>query len=595
MPDAEHVLNRMNARGELMAWQYAAANYPPVDSDHFHNETIVRLPYFDPSVNPNLNLDGSYFVSTFSHPEAGNTDSLAIFGSQLGVAKLGFKGGNQGKMLLTNRAFSTGDHASTEAPDWQVTPHPNDTFIPMGNPAVPFLELDPDLNHPGGASALGWHLVIPLQQWVENTGIGGFFCGLAGEECDGATPGGSQPKAQIWNLSTPQVPQLSSAFLTHFDPVPDGSGGNSAVAAAITKLNDGHFLLAFLKDTPVAQLEFYVSASTDIDDPNLFGAQRVPEAIVSTCGNGGALNGCTANPYDWQSFNFVTGCDGNLFIVGMRGDVNGDDDDDVVDNFEVQLFSGGTGTYSVALTRVDQLGTVGGVVPEGFKHMYCSDNSNTDQCDFMSAAGTYVDPNGQLIVYATGYDNDGGATSFVYGNGAGDTGGPWFGQSCQTGTCKAEGGYYRGVEFHERHGKAAIGSACPTMDDAWVEFYEQTAFNNGGDDNGQLFRSNYTTRDERNGYFGANDFNDKASSVRWCLPSGSSIQIFRDFWQGPFTYLNGNGQVAEIQRPPGRRPLSLHHRLQCAGGITRGELTTFQFLAGYSDPQGLSGNPDESN
>jgi hypothetical protein len=610
VPDAAHVLNRMNARGEVMGWQYDAAGYTSLDGSQFHAETMLRLPYFGPG--PNGNLDGSYFVASFSHPPLNDTFGGPI-GAQLGVAHLGFKGGNQGKMLLTNRAYNTGDHSSTLIADWAVAPNPADTYIPMGPPpGQPNFLLDSVVleNHPGGGAALGHYVVIPLQSWTYDNGVVGFFCNpLApfGLGCEGMTDPASQPIVQLWNMATPSDPVLSSSFLTVMDPVPDGSGGNAAVSTAFTKLNNGHFLLAFYKDTPVSQMEFYVSVGTTLDDPNLFGAgNRVPDAIVPVCSHADITSNvtnvgeCFHQPYDWQTFNFINDCNGELFMIGTRGDIS-DGDFDVLDNFQVQLFNANNGTntgpaYNVTMTSADQLPANGGPAPEGSKHMYCSDNSNNDQCDFQAAAGTYVDPNGQLIVYSTDYDDDGSALPpYVYGNGVGgDVGGPWSGQSCPSGTCAALGGFYRGIEFHERHGNMAPASACPTLDDAWVEFYENTNFNNGGDTNGQLFRSNYSTSNERNGYFGTNDFNDKATSVRWCVPPGSSIQIYRDFWEGPFTYLKGTGQVAEIgDLSDWVYPYTTNSN--AVGGTLSGSFTTFQFLPNQSDPLALPGVPDPAN
>lgn len=626
VPHAAQVLNRMNARGDLMAWQYDAAGYAGLDGSYFHNETMLRLPYFGPG--PNQNLDGSYFVSAFSHPPLEDIFNHPV-GARMGVAHMGFKGGNQGKMLLSNRAFNAGDQASTFAADWQVAPNPADTYVPVTSTtsSLPDLWLDPDQfgfeNHPGGGAAIGHYVIMTLQNWTYDNGFIGAFCdplSIFGIGCEGKTDPASQPLLQVWNMANPTSPTMSSQFLTYMDPVPDDSGGNSAVAAAITKLNDGHFLLAFYKDTPVAQMEFYVSASTNIDDPHLFGdPNRQPDAIVPSCGpnydstyqqevqidsDGNTeletfhTGVCETNPYDWQTFNFITDCNGDLFVIGARGG-----DEDLLDNFKVELTktnssSDAKPSYNVVMTRADLLGFVDGVVPKGLKHMYCSDNSDNDRCDFQAAAGTYVDPNGQLIVYATNYDDDGGGflpLPFVYGNGVGgEVGGPWSGQSCAGGLCPALSGYYQGVEFHERHGSSAPGSACPTMDDAWVEFYQDPEFNDDGGTAGQLYRANYPSAREHSRFMGDNDFNDKTRSVRWCVPPDSSIQIFHDVWSGEYAYLNGTGRVAEIADLSSfKYPYSTDSNQP--GTSLTGSITSFRFQPGVTDPQGTAGLPETSN
>ena len=90
VPDALHVLDRMNDDGDLVAWHHGSANYPALDDDHFHIQSIVRMPYL-----PDTELlDGSFFAATFSHPRSCSdksplSDCVAV-GSQLGVARMGF-------------------------------------------------------------------------------------------------------------------------------------------------------------------------------------------------------------------------------------------------------------------------------------------------------------------------------------------------------------------------------------------------------------------------------------------------------------------------------------------------------------------------
>lgn len=590
VPHASRVLDRLNATGELMGWQFLKNGYEDVEDQVFHSETLVRLPYFDPSVNSTL--DGSYFISTYSH----SIDDVPYH--SLGVAHLAFKTGNQGRMLLTNRAFSGGNHTTAGVPDWDVAPHPDDGFVPF-NDGTTLFTLDPQQNHPGGGSALGWYAVVGTQIFDDGE--------IAGIPEGGSTPPDSQTKVVTLNLSNPLSPVITSTFVAHQDP--PGDQGNSAFAAAITKLNNGHFLLGVEKDFPTKQMEFYVSTSTSLDDPHPFGPdKRDPDTIIPLCGSSGATTNthnsasdsdeCFNNPYGWQSFNFINDCNGEIYVLGMRGNVGNCNDDfffttgecnDVVDNFKIQVTNSGAG-YSVQVISVDQLPP--NEFGEASKHMYCSDNAQNDQCDLNAAAGSYVDPQGQVIIYASEYDPDGSFLSFAaYGNGAGDVNGPWRGQSCPGGTCGIFGGFYRGMEFHERHGNGAVGSACPTLDQAWVEFYEGVSYNAFGDSGGQMHRTNYVTRDERDGYLGSNDFNDKAHSVRWCVPPGSSIQVFKDVWTGGFTYLNGSGQVMEVA-DLSNFTYQYSTDGSGVGANTTGSITTFQFVEGYTDPNGIRGFRD---
>ncbi|HXI54990.1 MAG TPA: hypothetical protein VNO55_02950, partial [Polyangia bacterium] len=567
---------------------YAAAGYPGLNAAKFHTETIVRLPYFEGDPN----LDGSVFMASWSDPVV----------PRMGVAKLGFKTGYSGKMLGTNRSYMG---VSSGYGDWLVAPNPADTFLPSGDPnTIPGVNLglpgslfENGMNHPGGSSALGAHVIVPLQGWV-------YGCVIFGTLACGNTPDDSQPIVQIWDMANPSAPTIRSSLLSHVN-----GNGTANVGSAITKLSDGRFLLAVYKDTPTAQMEFYLSNGTDLDDPNLFAGNLDPNC-PGTCGR--LPDAVWENGPDWQNFNIITDCDGTLFLLGMRGDAD-PGNQDIIENYELGIASAGQtygcGFASLILNPIptnycvwtQPVGTSPPLAilseyghsapagsqtsletPVGQKHMYCSDNDNTDQCDFSAAAGAYVDPNGKVILYSTDYDGDGGFSSdgvLVHGNGA-----PWFQQPPFPGYP----GFIRGIEFHERHGNFGGSTACPTLADAWVEFYENPNFNNEGADGGQTFRVSYPERSERSAVLGTNSFNDKASSIRWCLPAGASFKVFRDNWSGSSAVLNGSGKVvgvtnlATISYPSG-------------GGNMNDSISTFVFQENVTDSQGISSATDDGD
>jgi hypothetical protein len=200
-----------------------------------------------------------------------------------------------------------------------------------------------------------------------------------------------------------------------------------------------------------------------------------------------------------------------------------------------------------------------------------------------------------VIVYSTNYDDDGSVFFTplnVYGNGLGEDGKPF--QPIPR--YPAIGGFIRGMEFHERHGNRAAGSACPTLADAWVELYQNVNYNSFGDDSGQIYRINYATRNERNNkQFGSNDFNDKASSVRWCIPQGSSFRVFREAWQGPSSVLNGTGHVAQIADFTRNVTYTYPDGSAAAGGSLNDSVTSGLFQENVHDPLGWDGVPDDTN
>jgi hypothetical protein len=523
VPNAAQVLDRLNARGELLGFHYSAAGYTGLNGEYWHAQTVLRLPFY----SWDTLLRGQFFVSSFSHIAGTGADN----DSHLGVARLGFRGGHEGEAVGSNRMYNYANNGTRA--DWDVTPNPGDTFIALAG--TPKFKIDELENHPGGMSGIGWHVVVPVQKWHYDN----FWPG-------GETSSDSNPYVKIYDLWSPDWPVLRSSFLTR-----NNGAHTDNMSAAITKLADGRFLLAVAKNTPVQRVEFYVSTGTNLDAADVFGTNgRLPDFYWSM---GGPSN-----------FNFITDCNGDIYMIGLRGG-----DEDWIDLNRIDFYTGGTyphGPYEVVRTFIGQ------------KHMYCSDNRNTDQCDFQAGAGAYVDPNGHVLIYGVNYSNDGGATSWVHGNGA-----PWYGSYA------ASQGYLRGIEFRERHGNAAAGTACLTLDDAWVEFYEHPTFNSGGGNSGQVYRVDYADRDMRNARdLGTNYFNDKTSSLRWCLPAGHSIALYRDPWSGPIQYLNGSGNVRYMTSLSG-----LNYAY--GGGSTNDSITAYWFVPNYVDASGWYGTWDSTN
>jgi hypothetical protein len=581
VPDPAHILNRMNPNGGLLAWHYSAAGYTPLDSDEYHTETIVRMPYLDGTP-----LDGSIFAADFSHEKCDNPGTIGDCGAHLGVATLGYTGGRLGRMLGGNRGY----WGPNGRADWWTIPTPNDpnnpaalgdTFVPLGSSQpTPHFNMsldDPNENHPGGASALGHYLVTGIQAY--DTGCAGFF------DLYSCNPIYSRGIVQIWDLTSPFDPKKLSSFTTYenYDLVKAKGAGKDAVGVAMTKLNDGRFLVAMITDTPLQQMEFYVSQSTTLDTSNVFGTnERAPDAVWPV-GTPHSFADMQAKVPEWQSFNILTGCDGTLWAIGGR-DENDDTrypGPDSVDLYQLTITQGGScGTpYCVTMTPASEA-PAGDHNARPTRGMNCSDNNGSLQCTFAAGFGAYVDPDGNVVLYGTEYDNDGSTGSFVHGNGVGGS---------NLGYYPAQGGYIRGKEFHERHGNNGPNAGCPTLDRAWVEFYSQTDYNNDnwGDASGQIFYQDYATQSLRNPDFGVNNFAGKAQSVRWCLPPGTFYQVKNA--SGASAYLAGSGVVVE----GGNLNLLTYPN---GGGNAGQSITSGQFIVDGSNPSGQwSGFPDSSN
>ena len=128
------------------------------------------------------------------------------------------------------------------------------------------------------------------------------------------------------------------------------------------------------------------------------------------------------------------------------------------------------------------------------KRLFCDGNCNLD-----AAGGAYVDPGGRLYVYGTNHDNDGPVAG----------GGPF---GCSGSLCSTSFAEFRPVP----HG------TCEVIEDAWAELNDDIRF---GDrslmiDFVDRFREDYSNFDRAEG------FEDKTSSVRWCIPAGASLRLW---------------------------------------------------------------------
>jgi hypothetical protein len=231
----------------------------------------------------------------------------------------------------------------------------------------------------------------------------------------------------------------------------------------------------------------------------------------------------------------------------------------------------------------------------GSKVLNCNDNAGRQECSFAAGGGSYVDPNSQVIVYGTRYDEDFyvGQPGFTDCNaGLTPDGTPFNFVAGRTTTNNVPcyPGTLHAKEFHERHGNLAIGTSCPTLDDAWVEFYSLGFFNDyGSDGSGQIRYVDYLSRLSQNPYFGANDFADKAQSVRWCLPPGAGYEVFQGNQSGPYAVLNGTGTVAEIA------DLNVPGITLSDGAIANQRISSGIFVGSGDPVNGWNGVPDTGN
>lgn len=316
-------------------------------------------------------------------------------------------------------------------------------------------------------------------------------------------------KVIFYSLANPEQP-VRLHELDH--SVVNGVGGiGEAGTASVTKLADGRYLLIIgRRDTNA--LDLYLSSSADLAAPGFqyFGTWTRSRGVSSTIGD-----------FTWgkyQSVNLVNQCDGTLFLVGTHnnGDIAWQDWADLY-RLSVDEASRGIGLTKVAKKRI-----------------YCGYNG-TNHCNLDAAAGVYVAPDQSLMLYATEHDNDGPVST------GGALGGAW-------GSIKLE-------EFRPNPHR----SSCPSINDAWVELYDDSGFQ----DRSLMIDYVDRTLENESNYDAFEGFEDKTSSARWCIPPGWRYRLFADknACGGSFRDLVGNGFVQSISN---FSDISFNDRVSCS-------------------------------
>ncbi|MFC1799701.1 WD40/YVTN/BNR-like repeat-containing protein [Candidatus Eisenbacteria bacterium] len=227
---------------------------------------------------------------------------------------------------------------------------------------------------------------------------------------------------------------------------------------------------------------------------------ELPGRITAVGDEGSMLNYTLTWP-EHQSLNLITQCgDGQLYVAGMRGDIVGGED--WMDVYRLDMDEV---TYEVTLTLVER------------RHFYCSYDGMSDQANFVKAAGLYVNPDGRLILYATNGDNDGPDETLC------------------------------GLEFRSQFHPTSVPGpqgdpwGAPTLEaDGWVELYSTY------DESDRSLMIDFDDRllqDYENLAY-VEDFDNRATYVRWCLPVGVRCVLYDEpyYGAGDTEILAGTGE-----------------------------------------------------
>jgi len=255
----------------------------------------------------------------------------------------------------------------------------DDSYLPpIEDKLIEAIDVDSGLLwHAGGMSVAGDILVVPVEEYKEAI----------------------VSKVYFFDVSDPEDPVMYDYYIDRtIDPIKDKAG-----AVAITKLPDGRFILATW-DTRL--LHFYLSNTTDIIDG--FDCENVAAWDKNDVQAIGGLD----TSFAAQTINFISQCDGELYLVALDGN-NGDlgpflpylEVENWAELFHVEFPDGDYSNIPI-ITKVAS------------KEMYCDDNPFVpswripSHCDFAAAAGVYIDPEGTLSIYSAPHYRSAGIIKF---------------------------------------------------------------------------------------------------------------------------------------------------------------------------------------
>ncbi|MEM1412373.1 MAG: hypothetical protein AAGH19_08430, partial [Pseudomonadota bacterium] len=459
----------------------------------------------------NLEAQGAFDPSPTSHYQGlarhpGPTNDPVFYitannkdgGGFLGVFRFGTRDGD-GERLRSNVQSPSQD---TE----DVQPNSSDSYVRGfrfdGQLAVGG-DLIPAYKHPGGPAIIDGYMLVPVDTPVNENDTTGMIVVF-----DVSDPLNPEPVSyfplnhKIDNIAVTRYPASSPDALVPWSSRyviwANGDGGNGVKMY-------------------VASLEGLATAS--FSQYNKWQSSFVNSIADWPTGTGAH-----------QSSTFVRDPSGDLFMVGTRhpGGLPGAGTD-YVDVYRVNGVSGAPiGQVSLELIFSRTLNCVvdggGGLV-------------DMRLCNFAAGGHTYVSPSGEIIIYAIPHDDQDGPV-IDYARLAEfrhvdvlRPNNPLLSSEPQA------GGPYTVTEG----GFVQLNGVIPDPSQAWfVELYDDDGFR----DRSIMVDYEDRTRFELNNFNNLDNFNDKASSVRWRLPFGVNVFLYEDDSSAgdPFL-LVGNGQV----------------------------------------------------
>jgi len=345
-----------------------------------------------------------------------------------------------------------------------------DTAPPSNDAVVRNIEFTSH-NHLGGIQISGDIMAVPL------------------EDANGSNPTGV---IQFYDIRDPLNPVLLPTTITR----PHNVG-----VVGFTQLPDGRYLVLATYGNN-AEIQYFLSAPNDLSSLSSTPTSTVQGSTIA----GWFVGNNAGGVYCFQNCNFITQTDGTVFLACT---LNSSPAAPVVNGLDIAvLFRVTVGASTVSLTQVSG------------RHFYCSSNSTGSNGNFNAAAGFYVSPSGELLLYSTTHDNDG------------------------PGDCVGM------TEF--RNYRGTRGGTAATACDAWVRLYADPS-GWDSDDRGIMFDAVDRADEDWNNFNNLDGgpipvgFTDQASSVSWLLPVGATARLWQnDSFGGKYRDLVGTGTVQFI-------------------------------------------------
>jgi len=461
VPNVEGQFRALKHHGEALGFHLGANT--PVPNIEKHYQGIQRLPGAGTPY---------FFVSKNGNPTSPRTTEEG----HLLVVRMGSRP-TEGERLRSNRLFRDAHTINTPPPL-------NDVVVSDISFSAPGFEYA----HAGGMQVWGDVLVVALDKPMS-----------------GSLPTG---KIAFFDVSDPASPVFMYDIPVNHD----------AATAAVTRLRDGRYLVAVGGANDSQNVYTYLSNGADIHDTNIiFTEYDVWRNDELTSGH------WPTGTESHQTLNFLSQCDGTLFLAGTNNDNPlAPDSDDFTDLYSVGPIDGS----NLRLQWVAR------------RHIFCESEAGR-LCNFAAAAGFYISPTGELILYGAEHHNDSshgsvGMAEFRHQDlFRGDS--PLWAPTADA----------RGPYSVPEGGTVTLdgGGTRPPSAQAWAEFYDD----NSVSDRSVVF--DYADRhlDNWEEFDKLDHFTDKTTSMIWTAPAGCDIVLFQDdhFAGDPYR-LVGDGTIRSI-------------------------------------------------